>query len=472
MSEHSGSALVVAGATIIDGVTDRPIEGLSIWIEGGRIRAIGRRDQFGASPTEVIDASGKYVIPGLINANVHLLCDFRLETLARYSGRYEALIAEAAQVTLRNGVTTVFDTWGPRRHLMSVRDRINAGKISGSRIFCGGNIIGFDGPFSRDFSVKAAELASVRLRRRINASWVENVGRHLLWLTPQQVEQEVRAYIARGIDFVEYASNGHGGAFESAVLAFSPQTQAVIVQAAHRAGLKAQAHTTTVEGLRIAIEADCDVIQHANMTGPVQIPQSTIEELIRRNTSAVVFAFTERRWNSIMATATESDRALWLASDVNVRNLIRHGARLLAGNDGFLCTSEMAAEPSFNRAHLAPGEDNLFDLATGHLAWLRAMEEKGLPPMELLRAATHNIAVAYAKDDDLGSILPGRIADLLILDRNPLQSATNYRSIHAVIKDGIAIDRDGLPSERLLTAPIEAPAEEEASYIPFPGGSE
>ena len=141
-------SLLVAGATLIDGIAAHPIEGQEIWIEEGRIKAIGKASELAVPRSaQVIDASGKYVIPGLMNANVHLLMDIRLEILARHLGQYEELIAEAAQIALKNGLTTVFDTYGPRRFLMAARDRIDAGEIPGSRIFCAGNIIGFDGPF-------------------------------------------------------------------------------------------------------------------------------------------------------------------------------------------------------------------------------------------------------------------------------------------------------------------------------------
>lgn len=219
-------SLVISGATIIDGVASHPIEGQSIWIEGRRIKAVGRRDEIGIPQgAEVIDARGQYVIPGLMDANVHLLCDVRLENLARHMDRYEDLIAEAAQVALKSGLTTVFDTWGPRRFLMAVRDRINAGKTAGSRFFCAGNIVGFDGPFSQDFKSKAPEIASAALCRRINSIWVENVGRHLMWLTPDQLAKEVRAYVGKGIDFIKYASNEHCWASAGAFLAFSPEAQ-------------------------------------------------------------------------------------------------------------------------------------------------------------------------------------------------------------------------------------------------------
>lgn len=87
--------------------------------------------------------------------------------------------------------------------------------------------------------------------------------------------------------------------------------------------------------------------------------------------------------------------------------------------------------------------------------------------MEMLRAATRNIAVAYGKQEDLGTVEPGKVADLLILDKNPLQAADNYRSIHQIIKEGVVVDRGTLPMNPVLTKAMGPPAEEEASYIPF-----
>lgn len=465
-------SMIIWGATIIDGVADKAVEGQSIWIEGARIRAVGQRDDFGIPPgAHVIDARGKYVIPGLMNANVHLLNDVRLENLARYTDRYEELIVEAAQVALKGGLTTVFDTWGPRRHLIAVREQINAGKIPGSRILCAGNIVGFDGPISPDFFPKSAEVASSALARRINSVWAENVGRHLMWLTPEQVAQEVRAYVRRGIDFIKYASNDHvPGAF----LAFSPTAQQRIAEEAHRAGITVQAHTMTVEGLRIAIEAGCELIQHANLTGPVPIPEATLELMAARKVGAVVFPFKERRLATILENASDARHTMWQASDVNARSLICSGAPLLLANDGALFAPEVVTDPAMSKrmsSYGALGEDNLFDLATGHFAWFDAMEEKQCPPMQMLKAATRNIAVAYGKAKDLGAILPGLIADLLVLEDNPLQSARNYRRIHTILKEGAIVDRDALPANPILTRPMDPAIADETGFRPFLSGS-
>lgn len=462
-------SLLITGATLIDGVAESPAEERSIWIEDGRIRQIGGPDLPRATPSvRVIDARGRYVIPGLMNANVHLFGAWTLEGLARYTGRYEDIIAESAQVALKNGLTTVFDTYGPRRFLMKVRDRINAGEIPGSRFFCAGNIIGLDGLFSPDFFPKALEVASASFANRINAIWAENVGRHLMWLTPEQVAQEVRSYIGKGIDFTKYASNDH---FPGAYLAFSPRQQAAIVEEAHRAGITAQAHSMSVEGLRIAIEAGCDLVTHCNITGPVPIPDTTLELFAQRKTGAVIFPFTQQRLDAIMANISEAERVIWRASDTNARNLIQSGAPLLLANDGTVWPSGWSSDPQWGKTWITtPGEDNLAPLATGHFAWFKAMEEKGCPPMEILRAATRNIAVAYGKERDLGTIEAGKIADLLILDRDPLQCAENYRAIRSVIKDGAVVDRDVLPLNPILSGPVEPQAEEEASHISFLSG--
>jgi hypothetical protein len=404
----------------------------------------------------------------LINANVHLFgFGARLSALLRYAGCYEDLIVEAAQVALKNGLTTVFDTYGPRRHLMAVRDRIHTGAVQGSRFFCAGNIVGFDGPLSADFHAKAADVVGPAFAHRINSMWVENVGRHLMWLTPKQVGQEVSRYIARGIDFIKYGSNEHYNASAGAFLAFSTRVQAAIVEAAHNAGITAQAHSMSVEGLHAAVEAGCDLVTHCNITGPIPIPDETLELMARRQTGAVIFPWTDRGLAWIRNTVSEFEWALWRSTDINARKLIKSGAPLLLANDGVIFDGEALTDPRFRTTWAAaPQEESLVRLDTGHIVWMKAMEEKGCAPMQMLQAATRNIAVAYGKDKSLGTLEKGKLADMVILDKDPLQRAENYSSVHMVIKDGSIVDRDSLPEKRIMTRPMDPPTEEEASYIP------
>src|SRR5690242_10615549 len=130
-------SLLITGATVIDAIAEAPLENSSILIERGRIKAVGRLDGMTLPPdVKKIDARGRFVIPGLINANVHLFMAVSLENLARYTDRFEEIITESAQVALSSGFTTVFDTWGPRRFLVAVRDRIASKAQIGSRFYC------------------------------------------------------------------------------------------------------------------------------------------------------------------------------------------------------------------------------------------------------------------------------------------------------------------------------------------------
>jgi imidazolonepropionase-like amidohydrolase len=201
---------------------------------------------------------------------------------------------------------------------------------------------------------------SAAFTKRINAIWVENVGRHLMWLTPEQVAKEVRAYIGRGIDFIKYGSNEHFNASAGAFLAFSPYVQAAMVEEAHRAGITAQAHSMSVEGLRLAVESGCDLVTHCNITGPIPIPEATLEAMARRKTGAVIFPWTEKALGWIKENVSDLEWMLWQSTDINARNLIRSGAPLMLANDGLLFDQQTLTDPRFAKSWSSAPEDESY----------------------------------------------------------------------------------------------------------------
>jgi imidazolonepropionase-like amidohydrolase len=97
-------------------------------------------------------------------------------------------------------------------------------------------------------------------------------------------------------------------------------------------------------------------------------------------------------------------------------------------------------------------------LGEGHFLWLQAVSERGMTPMAALMAATKNVAEAYGKGADIGTLEPGKRADLVVLSADPLAAPQNYRAIAMVIKDGHVIDRAALPTKAIFTrAPTPAP---------------
>jgi imidazolonepropionase-like amidohydrolase len=441
----------IVGATLIDGTGAAPVKDGVIVVDSRKITAIGPRGRvtIPAGAREV-NVAGKYIIPGMMDANVHLVLGSSIEFIVRYEGRYEELIEEAAQVALKNGVTTVFDSWGPLQPLINVRGRINKGDIPGSRTFIAGNIVGFSGPFGRDFNVAAETTATKPLVRRINRLWEENTGPDLMWDTPEMIHREIKRYISRGIDFLKYGASGHR---EEDFLQFSPEQQQAIVEECHKAGIIAQTHTTSVESLRQALEAGVDMLQHGSVTGPTPIPDATVKLMFDKKVYCAVQPRTAKRLALELEQAEDavpSRRAkerLQVWNDNEVRLIKAHVPMLLATDAGMMDPDAYESMKPKMRV------DRSTELGEGHFLWFRAMVEKGMTPMETIVSATRNIAAAYHKLDQFGTLEAGKVADLVVLDANPLQNVENIRKISMVMKDGQFVDRDKLPLKKNLSVP-------------------
>jgi imidazolonepropionase-like amidohydrolase len=433
------------GGTLIDGTGAAPVPEAALVVEHGRIAWSGRASEL-PDDVDPVDVSGKWVIPGLLDANVHLLLDNEPEVLLCYEpGHYDELILEAAQVTLTAGVTTVFDTWGPLEALRRVRERIAGGELVGSRIYCAGNIIGNGGPWTTDFLGLESSLSREAMER-VNSHWEQGVGNELVWMPAEDARAAVRAYIARsGIDFVKYASSSH---HELRFLAFSPRAQQAICDEAHDAGLTAQACTITPEALRAAIEAGVDLLPHGNITGLYPMPQDTLDLIVDRQLPCVALFMTDRHLEASSGPGVWS-RVLQ-TKDGNDRRLIEAGAKLCLATDGGVWGSSSRSHPVYARA--ATAADSPVVLGESHVHWLRAAFERGMKPMDALQAATRNVAEAYRVDDEVGTLEIGKRADVLVLDDDPLVDPEAYGHVALVVKDGELVDRDRLPERPVLTA--------------------
>jgi imidazolonepropionase-like amidohydrolase/cyclophilin family peptidyl-prolyl cis-trans isomerase len=442
----AGPSVAITGATLIDGSGAQPIRDAVIVVSDGRIAAAGRRSAVAIPPdAKTIDASGKFVIPGLMDANVHLVLGSSIEFVVRYEGHYEELIEEAAQVTLKNGVTTVFDSWGPLQPLLNVRDRVRNGEAVGSRMFVAGNIVGFSGPFGREFNRNAETTASKALVSRINSVWEENVGPPLLYMTPDEVRVEIRKYVGRGIDFLKYGASTHNNLY----LQFSPEAEKAIVEETHRAGIIAQTHTTNVMSLKHAIESSADMLQHCDVTGPVAIPDALLDLIRERNVYCATLPRTRERLHyELGQNASEYGPQLIDVMHFNDIRLVQAGAPLLLSTDGGMMDPDAMEQQKPEQL-----KDRSTTLGDGHFLWFKAMQENGIKPMDAILAATRNIAAAYHKLDDLGTIEKGKLADLVVLDADPLDDLNNIRKISMVMKDGQVVDRGSLPLKKALTAP-------------------
>lgn len=459
--------LAVVGATVIDGTGRAPVGNGVVLSVDGKVAEVGTVGSVAVPPdATVVDAAGKYVVPGLMDANLHLFLNIDLETLIKHEGRYHDIVLEAAQIALKSGQTTVFDTWGPREALATAREMINRGEAPGSRIYLAGNIIGFDGPLSADFRAQAAAHVSKAFVSRTNARWEQGTGRALLWMPPDSVRPIIRAYARKGVDFLKYGASGH---VEMSFLSFSPAVQRAIVEEGHGAGMTVQTHTTSVESFDMAVEAGVDVVTHCGISGPTHpLPLEYVRKMVDRGTACSVLPITQRRLDALQREAPDGVLATYMkVAKVNHRNMIEAGATLLVSTDAGIENPVLRAESATLAADTV---DPRVKLGEGHFNALAALEEMGMDPMEILKSATAHVARAYKVDDELGTLEPGKAADMVVLDADPLESARNYRRIYAVIKGGAIVDRDALPAAPRISSlkPSGSPDQPRASDQPGP----
>ncbi|MFQ5704756.1 MAG: amidohydrolase family protein [Gemmatimonadales bacterium] len=467
----------IVGAVLIDGNGGAQLSDAVVLVEGKRITAVGRRGSVSIPEgTRVIDATGKYVTPGFIDTNVHLSLyggntNERYETLVRYEHRQPEIVLEAAQLELKYGVTTVRDSYGVLPPLMQVRDEIERGEVLGARMLVAGNIVGWGGPFSLTFSL-IPERNLTRFQERMNDLISQGAGEELVDLTPNELRVAINAYLDKGPDFIKYGGTAHFG--RPVLIGFSPDQQGVIVEETHKRGLFAETHATSIEGLKLAIEAGIDAIQHPEILSPREIPDDLVQMIVDRGIvcSMLTNTITGQVWQQHLKQQAEAEgkvgavaltghqgiageraktsaelrrESAALGTNLetrrhNAQKLIEAGCITTVGTDSY-----RNAAPEFARG---PKPENQ-DPGIGTIIAIEGLVELGMTPAQAIVAATKNGAIACNRIADFGTIEPGKFADLLILSADPLADIQNIRKLETVMKEGEIIDIAKLPEHSI-----------------------
>ncbi|MFN7976504.1 MAG: hypothetical protein U0P30_00115 [Vicinamibacterales bacterium] len=172
-----------------------------IVVIGDRISAVGPRASTPVPPgATVIDAAGKFVMPGMVDTNVHLSLyggvNDRYETLVRYNTRQPEIVLEGAQLQLKHGITTVRDSYGMLLPLVATRDRIERGEAVGARILAAGNIVGWGGPYSISFAL-IREAGLTLFQEQMNDQITQGAGEDLVDMTPDELRVAITQRVSR-----------------------------------------------------------------------------------------------------------------------------------------------------------------------------------------------------------------------------------------------------------------------------------
>jgi hypothetical protein len=424
---------LIRGATVIDGTGAAPRPGTCVLIEQDRIAAIGPDAEFALQPDgEVFDARGLTVMPGLIDCHVHI----------------GHLPEEMAPLYPRFGVTTVRDTGGNLDQLVALRDRIASGSLVGPRLFFCGPL--FDTPpvvwegitcaVERAEDVAAAMPAVaaagavaakiyVGVRPPLVAAIVRIAREHGLPATGDLGATSATEAIAAGIAGLEHASSAYLDLVpperQALMALFHEQGPAVWRREWNRGLAEAEGDGPAARRLADLI-AERDVAYDPTLVVLDCLGHLTDSRVVDAPEVGLVPAELRAGWQE----RVEGRRTNWTAVD------FENSSRAFATMRAFTTTAYQAG------ARFLVGSDapNPFVVPGASLhRELELLVEAGLPPAAVLRMATQGNATALRAADDLGTLAPGKKADLVVLDADPLEDIRNTRRIRLVVQNGAVV---------------------------------
>lgn len=419
--------LVIENATIFDSTAKKMVAAQTVVIEGGRIKSVGAAGTEGARPAgaRVIDGSGKFVIPGLIDAHVHLV--HRI-SYAHVTGD------EILPLFLAAGVTSVRSTGDEVIALSVIAHYARSHPETCPRVFLCSGLIDGNPVIHRDIGIPltdpakvpelVAEMAAWKVTTlKIYAGQVRPVGRevireghkHGLVVTGHLSRYSAQEAIEDGIDCIEHITS----VFDFAFAPDAPRGRE------GRAGL--DLHSPVAKALIAALAERQVMVDPTLIVFKNMLLLSDLEEIHNHSDNALIPARLTQHWTSYRLSqghtaATRDLRRKEFARYQELTGILhRAGVPLLVGTD--------SAEP-----YCPPGWSMHQEL--------ELMVEGGVPAADALAAATLQNARVVKAEKELGSVEAGKVADLVILDADPTIDIRHTRRIHAVIHQGRVCDLD------------------------------
>jgi len=403
----AAQVIAIKAGSLIDPDAGAALADQIILIHGNKIDAVGRGLAIPSGAT-TIDLSNMTILPGLIDCHTHLADGAHgdgdpISQLKKSASRVVLESVPNARVTLEAGFTTVRDV-GVYRALndVALRDAINRGDIIGPRMFVAGAYI----------TITGGAGAMTGLAPDIQLPWDFHYGEAN---SPWEVRQKVRLLAHDGVDHIKVLSSGavltHGSNPKSQEFTLE-ELQAAVDEASHF-GLRVAAHAHSPEGIKDAIRAGVASVEHATM-----IDDEGLTLAKQHGTYLDMDIYDEEciqesgRKGKTPQDFLEHDRELGQIQRDNFRKAVHAGLRMSFGTDAGVC---------------AHGEN------ARQFAW---MVKYGMTPMQAIQSATSAAADLLGRAHELGSIKPGKYADIIAVSGDPLRDVSLLEHVQFVMKDG------------------------------------
>lgn len=402
-SVHADDLVYVKAGAIVNVQTGKLQRDQVITLRGNRIESVGDAGDVAIEPgAKLIDLGDSYVMPGLIDMHDHLTGDHRYHGYEglQFSVPREAIFGVTnARKTLAAGFTSVRNVGASGFSDVALRDAIDAGEIDGPRLRVSGPAIGITGGHC-DNNLLPAEYHA-RADGIADGPWA--------------VRAKVRENIKYGADLIKFCATGGVLSKGTSVgnQQFTLDEMQALVDEAHMHGRKVAAHAHGALGIKTAIKAGVDSIEHASLIDDEGIA------LAREHGTWLVmdiyndtFILEYGASVGMLPESLEKERVVGQLQRDNHKKAFKAGVKMAFGSDG-------AVYP-----HGDNGKQFFY------------MVEYGMTPMQALQAATVKAAELIGWPNDVGAIAAGFYADIIAVDANPLDDITVMENVSFVMKDG------------------------------------
>jgi len=396
----------IRAGRLIDSDSGKVLTNQTILIRGGKIQAVGSDVNIPAD-AKILDLTKMTVLPGLIDCHTHLADgQHDSEPMGIFRKTAAELALESvpnARVTLESGFTTVRDV-GTYRALgdVALRDAINRGDIVGPRMFVAGAYV----------TITGGAGADTGLAPDITLPWDMHYGEAN---SPWEVRKVIRQLAHDGVDHIKVLSSGavltHGSNPKSQEFTLE-ELQAAVDEAGHF-GLRVESHAHSPQGIKNAILAGVASVEHATM-----IDDDGIALARQHGTYLDMDIYDEEciqeegRLGKMPKDFLEHDAQLGQIQRDNFRKAVAAGAKMSFGTDAGVCP------------YGTSGKQFAF------------MVKYGMTPMQAIQSATSNAADLLGRSNEIGSLKPGKYADIIAVAGDPLTDIRMLESVQFVMKDG------------------------------------
>ena len=401
----AADGVVVTADRMLDVLTGRLVERPQVVVTNGRITAVGTQGEAVPDGARRVDLKGLTLLPGLIDMHVHLTSDPRYGGYRwlEFTDNFWTVVGVAnAKRTLEAGFTTVRNLGSSNYDDVALKQAIAAGYVPGPRIVPATYAIGTTGGHCDQIEFPP----SVTGRTPAVADG------------PQALRALVRRLRKYGAEVIKFC--GTGGVFSKTDTVggqqFSLEEMKAIVDEAHMLGLRVAVHAHGTEGIKDALRAGADTIEHASLADE--------EAFALAKQHGAYFSMdvydddyinAEAEKNGAFPESLEQNRQIGRRQRETFRAARKAGVRMVFGTDG----------------GVYPNGDNAKQFAS-MVTW-------GMTPLEAIRSATVTAAEALGRTRDVGAIAVGRYGDLIGVAGDPLADVTRLQSVAFVMKGGVVV---------------------------------